>query len=276
MKGIEVQHKEKFDAARHFLSREQSASLLNESAVRDILESRQNGSLNIVVGNRAFTISQRLGSGGTKEVYDVHVGNSHFAMALPGSVDLPKTIVRKWRTVLNEPDNTRRLRDANLRVNSLSQLIQTKINGHFFPALLMKRYEDLPFTVRDSKNIGVGASRIFLPGMTVEQIAETIRPMAADIHVLLQRDIRLGRDSFNLCLENGYPHIFFNDLGSAGFEPILEADIDQIAGHYADATVGAVLNGITEAEYREFQADLDDGRDLIVRELKTAALVGLR
>lgn len=99
-------------------------------------------------------IHGRLGSGGSKEVYDIELNGAHYALGICGIQDAPERVVEKWKIVLQEPQNTKFLRDQGFLVNEVCEIKPIKVSGTDFPGLLMKRFQDHDFRIFDSKNIG--------------------------------------------------------------------------------------------------------------------------
>ena len=124
-----------------------------DSPGKDVIDSLE-------VEGQAASQPKFLGSGGSKEVFDIEVGGEHYAVALCGLHDMPERIIQKWGNILKEPVNTASLRERGFYVNELCEVKNIKVNGLEFPALMMKRFEDHPFKIYDSKNIGKTADEI--------------------------------------------------------------------------------------------------------------------
>ncbi|MEA2088228.1 MAG: hypothetical protein U9O55_00070 [Patescibacteria group bacterium] len=115
---------------------------------------RQDTVESLSVEEQNATIHERLGSGGSKEVYDIEIAGQHYAIGICGIQDAPDRMVEKWKIVLQEPANTQHLRERDFLVNELCDIRPTAVNGTHFPGIIMKRYQDLPFRVFDGKNVG--------------------------------------------------------------------------------------------------------------------------
>lgn len=244
----------------------------SQGETQALIETRRAGRLDVMIGNENIVLAQQLGSGGSKEVYDAEVGGVHYALAIPGTVDDAPVTIDKWKKILNEPANTARFRELGFYANRLCELVKAKINEIDFPALIMQRYEDLPFEVRDSKNpkSSVGDTRIIPKGIDVSQIPGLIQPLAGDIKGLLTQNVKVGSDAFNLAVVNGRPRIYFNDLGGAKFESLPQSDIETVTNYYITSALAAFVNGLTEAEYQEYKGYFDNKSVEISEQLRVA------
>ena len=230
-----------------------AARLLNNGNVSAISRSRRlSGIESLSIDGVQAAVSGLLGSGGSKEVYDATVGGQHYALALPGTVDFPQIVIEKWNKVLREPVNTDRLRDLGLYVNDVCQVVSTIVNGHEFPALIMKKYSDHNFPVYDSKNLqGRDHELIKSDGRVDDEAAlRLFAPIGIEVASLIRGGARLGRDCFNLCDISGVPHLYHNDLGAATFRKISEGDLERYADGYVSSAFWAFVNTITEKVYR--------------------------
>ncbi len=190
-----------------------------------------------------------LGSGGTKEVYDVEINGQRFALGLCGIQDSPSVLKNAWQFVLKEPDNTSCLRNLGLKVNPVVRIEEIKLNGFPFPAIVMRRYQDLDVTVFDAKN----RSPIPNPLITTDTpsdlrgFLDLMTPIQADVAKLLIGGVRLATDSFNLCLAAGEPHLYFNDLGKMKIQPIPHGDLDWFAYRYTEHAIETILQSVNAA-----------------------------
>ena len=228
--------------------------LLSSDNVSGIIDSRRlSGIESLYVDGRPAIISKQLGSGGSKEVYDVSVDGEHYALALPGTADPAQIIIAKWSKVLKEPTNTNRLRELGLHVNDLCRVVPSTVNGHEFPALVMKRYSDHNFPIYDSKNPQGNYHELIKPDQQVtdEQGVSFFSPVGTEIVALVRNGAQLGRDCFNLCAIDGVPHLYLNDLGAATFGEIPQGDLERYVAAYVSSALGAFVNTATERVYRE-------------------------
>src|SRR3989338_5810695 len=90
---------------------------LSVDSVAQIIRSRRSAKLpgkdvinSLEVEGQAASQPKFLGSGGSKEVFDVEVGGEHYAVALCGLQDAPERVIKKGENVLKEPANTASLR----------------------------------------------------------------------------------------------------------------------------------------------------------------------
>lgn len=228
-----------------------------------LLDSLRAKHYDIRQGTDVVEIVGPLGKGGSKIVYAALLGDQTFALALPNTVDGEQAMQKKWAPVLQEPENTQRIRALGIPTNTTCELMPLSVNGVLFPALRMARYEDLPFEVRDSKN---RESSIFttetLPAGPLD--ATTFRTLfqgaAEDIVTLVRNNVTLSIDSFNICLEEGRLRLYLNDLGTAKFEPIPPTSIPTVCRYYAIAAIDAFLNALSYDE-QQAHADFFEGSD---------------
>ncbi len=227
--------------------------LLNPDTVSGITRSRTSSGIeSLFVDGIQATVSKTLGSGGSKEVYDVTINGQNYAFALPGTVDHSQIVIEKWTKVLQEPASTERLRDIGFYVNGLCQLVPARVNGQEFPGLIMRRYSDHNFPIYDSKNPG-GRYHEFIKAderVTDETALDLFAPIGNEITKLVKSGARLGRDCINLCDIDGVPHLYLNDLGAATFGEITPDDFERYVEHYVSSAVGAFVNTVTERVYR--------------------------
>jgi hypothetical protein len=235
------------------INEEDAVRLLNISTVSAITHSRNSfGIESLLVDGVPATVSKKLGSGGSKEVYDATIKNEQYALALPGTVDHPQIVIEKWTKVLQEPANTDRLRCLGFYVNDLCQIVPTRVNGYEFPGLVMRRYSDHDFPIYDSKNPKSRYHELIKADekVTDETALELFAPISDEIAKLVKNGAHLGRDSINLCDINGAPHLYLNDLGAASFDEISPDDFEKYVEHYVGSAIGAFINTVTERVYR--------------------------
>lgn len=235
------------------MNKENITRLLTPDNVSGIARSRTSSGIeSLYIHGRLTTVSKQLCSGGSKEVYDIIVDGKHYALALPGTVDPVQIVIAKWNKVLQEPDNTNRLRDLGLYVNDICMVVQATVNGHEFPALVMRRYSDHDFPIYDSKNPqGRYHELIKLDQqITDEKALSLFSPIGIEIATLVQNGAQLGRDCFNLCAIKGVPHLYLNDLGAATFEKIPQGELERYVDAYVSSALGAFVNTVTERVHR--------------------------
>ncbi len=226
--------------------------LLTLSNVGNIASSiMASGISSLHIEGKLANVSEVLGCGGTKRVYNVEVGGRNYAVALPGTVDPAEITITKWNKVLQEPANTDRLRELGFHVNDICRIAPAEINGHEFPVLMMKRYRDHDFPIFDSKNPCRHYHEFIKPEQKVtdEDCLQLFSAVGDEIAALVQNGVGLGNDCFNLCEIDGVIHLYFNDLGPARFEDIPARALEVYVSAYARAAVGAFVNTTTERVY---------------------------
>lgn len=206
---------------------------------------------NLSVEGQDATIHGKLGSGGSKEVYDIEIDGQHYALGICGIQDAPERMLEKWKIVLQEPPNTQSLKEKGFLVNELCDIRPTTVNGTSFPGILMKRYQDLPFRVFDGKNVGREGTSIVDKDTQLndEIMLEKMSPVVDEVVRLIENGIRLGRDNFNLSESQGAVHLYFNDLGPMTVREISEDDFPRYVKHYTMWAIGAFVNGVTHDTY---------------------------
>jgi hypothetical protein len=193
-----------------------------------------------------------LGSGGSKEVYSAVQDGHDFALCICGIQDNSERVVEKWKSVLKEPRNTDELRKRGFHVNDACKISIVKINGHQFPALLMKRYQDHSFSIYDAKNTS-GNDNPILEGdkeINDQLMMEVLSSVIDEITALIKEGVILGTDSFNVCLSQGKVHLYFNDLGPMEIKVIQQEEYKEVIDYYVASAIAAFVNSIS---YKVFQ-----------------------
>ena len=246
--------------------------LPDPASLTPLIESMREERLDIVsTEGRPITVVAELGGGGSKSVYDIIIGNRHYALALPNIVDDVETVLEKWSAVLQEPMKTERVRRIGLPVNTICEILPVQVNEVAFPALLMARYQDLPYEVRDAKNPNTSIRKTpVLRGQSLDMqsLTNVLGGVLSDLSTMIGNGVQVMSDSVNLCIDQGQPRIFLNDLGSATFERVSTGDLPEYAETYSRWAVGAMLNALSEPEYQANKRFFD-------RELGSDALGGL-
>jgi hypothetical protein len=187
------------------------------------------------VGDEETEILGLLGAGGTKEVYDVSIGGDRKALGIPNAIDNPQTTLKKWGLVLEESENTDYVRDIGMTVNDIFEVRNVDFGEYSVPGVVMKRYQDHEFQIYDAKN-NQGKHDFLGSEMRPKDIAESLSSVAEDISVLIDNQIDLDRDSFNLYENEGSLGVYLNDLGTM---QRIDRNISESAEKYADFAIGA-------------------------------------
>lgn len=231
---------------------------LSEDTISQISKERLRGNFSVSCDGKpvVFNSSEPIGTGGTKEVYDVTIGDEKWALAVPSvGIDSSSVIKQKWEKVLKEADNTKLLREMGFYVNPHFEIKNILINQHSFPGVLMSRYEDIPFEIRDVKNKRSSTGKTPMCGedFSQENIARVFGEIQKELASLIKNKVSLSRDSVNICIVDGVPHLYLNDLGSLGLDTIKEENIGASKKFHASCVVGAVIEALTEEEYQALQ-----------------------
>ncbi len=236
--------------------------LPTNEALDGLLTSLRSGSFEISTHGSPVILAKELGRGGSKTVYDATIEGATMALGLPNTTDGIERMREKWTVVMHEPAATDRIRGLGLLVNPLCRLQEVEINGTPFPAIVMHRYHDLPYQVKDGKNSSSSVSRgAFQPGSLSEQwfTDKALQPLAEDCATLIAAGANLHRDSFSTCVTmDGELRLFLHDLGNATFEQTGEHSVDTYARGYARFVIGSFTNAVNEPEYRGNKAFFDE------------------
>ena len=168
--------------------------------------------------------------GGTKCAYRVNMDNEEVCVLLPHS---------GWSAALNEPQNTIMLKKLGLLTNDYCKIVPVEVEGVKFPALISKPYDKHSFKIFDKKNPNDDLDKYFdINKMTEENIEEVFTPLMRDIKTLIDNNIRLAFDSFNIALKDGKLRLYLNDLP---YENIVKkGNKDNYFELYTDYSVDAV------------------------------------
>lgn len=264
----------------NFKERVDFADCLHPNRLSEIITSRRSGKLDISLNGCPVVLYDKLGSGGTKEVYDAMINNRRYALGICGTQDSPHRIIEKWSQVLEEPKNTQQLRGMGLHVNEMCEIVLVNINQISFPAIKMLRYEDLKVRVFDAKN-NKGNNLPLVKRNTAlndQLLMEILEPTIQESKILISEGVRLGRDSFNLCLYQQKLHLYLNDLGSISMQKIRNSDIKKFIEYYAQWIVDAFINSVSDETYYKnpFINGLNHIDNTFKRRLEQAILVKLK
>ncbi len=206
------------------------------------------GKTRITVEGIEVKIESLLGSGGTKAVYSVTLNCKKYAMAICQYNDAPGIISEKWSSCLCEPENTKLLQNQGFLVNEESRIVHVAINGYDFPALMMKRYQDHPFRIYDSKNRIQGIPFSAVKG--VDDCISELQSVRKDIRKLIKAGIVLIGDSFTICSQNNILRLYLNDLGNLQYDEITCDEIDGVLVKYSNFARIAYLNAHSDIAIR--------------------------
>lgn len=241
-------------------SEDEKQRIAELESYRLFLAEFERGQRTVDVEGRLGNAQRLLGEGGSKSVFDLDLEGERFALALPNPVDTPDVIEEKWANVLNEPANTALVRDMGIRVNTMSVIKPVKMEGLQVDGLMMHRFEDLPFEVRDSKNplSSTGRTKLFSERRYNQvTLLRQLEPILEEIRRLIQGGVVVGRDSFNLAVDHTEAHLFLNDLGGMRIQSIKPGEEERYKRYYFESAVGALINGLTEEEYQSSKEFLD-------------------
>lgn len=241
-------------------------ALLNKDLIKEISKSRVEGKFELTQNGQPIEIKsdKSLGAGGSKEVFDAEIGGLRYALAVPAAgIDPAEIIEEKWQDVLEEPGNTARLRQLGFYANEVCEILPIKINGFDFPALRMRRFQDLPYEVRDTKNPHSSTGNSWILGkegtseLDQEKVSAAVKALSIEINSLIEQGVKLKRDSFNFCLDHDQPHLYFNDLGAAKFEEIAESEKAGYIKYYSHHAATALIMAPRNEEYNKIKDSID-------------------
>lgn len=154
--------------------------------------------------NGKDVIGSWIDGGGSKCAYRVNLEGEEVCILLPHN---------NWFGALNEPQNTVTLKKLGLITNDYCKIIPVEVEGQKFPALAMKPYDKHSFKIFDKKNPNDDLDKYFDIGkITEDNIDEIFTALVKDVKTLVDNDIRLAYDSFNLALKDGKLRLYLNDL----------------------------------------------------------------
>ena len=247
MTSIDIAHELTLKAAEAMLSDENLYRLLDS---RRRTKRNLSGIRSLYVDGQKASICGTFDGGGTKEVHDIKIKEDHYALGISGTNDIVDITRTKWEKALREPTHTAQLRGYGLKVNDLSRLVAAKINGIYFPAILMIRYQDHDFPIYDRKNFQRNNNSLIKLDDVIDEkrFIDMMSPLLEDITVLAAHKIVLGSYCFNLCMIDCKPRIYLNDLGAMGR---IENDVGQYIKKYVEYTIGAMLHSLGEDVFRK-------------------------
>lgn len=252
-------------------------------ALTHMIDSMRKGQLEVAHQGTPLEVGKRLGEGGTKTVYEAVIGDGHFALGFPNTVDGVERMTQKWKVALQEPENTARVREMGLFVNPICDALPVNINGVPFTAIKMARYQDLPYQIMDGKDSRASTvkSEVLSSELDRSSFESYFESVISDVQTLITNRVRVGVDSLNVCLVDGKPRVFLSDLGSADFEEIPEEARPRVAERYVSNVFSAFLNGLTEVEYRKHKPFFDgehfrfDNPNTVTHEISERVIQGL-
>ena len=154
--------------------------------------------------NNREVVGYWLDGGGSKCAYRVNLDGEEVCVLLPHN---------NWYGALNEPKNTMELKKLGLVTNDYCKIIPVEIEGQKIPALAMKPYDKHSFKIFDKKNPNDDLDKYFNIGkITEENIEEVFSALVKDVKTIVNNDVRLAYDSFNLALKDGKLRLYINDL----------------------------------------------------------------
>jgi hypothetical protein len=201
-------------------------------------------------------INQSLSGGGTKRMFDVRIHEAPYALGIPCK---PCQIETWLNHIKTEQTMTQTIRQLHIPTNPLYEIIPVLLNGYPIPAVLMKRYQDMPYDIRDAKNTDSSIVRYPILKTKALTDTETIRhllPLLEDVVTLLDAQIQpissftWMQDIFNICVfPDGSCRLYLNDLGETKQQPISPIMIDTTIELYVRFAIYALRWGFSLDEY---------------------------
>lgn len=261
-------------ASAPLLTREEIAKALSSGhlLIRDQIR-------DIYMEGKEVRVNSKLGSGGTKEVFDVSCEGVSYALGICGRQDSPETILEKWKVVLKEPADTAFLRNKGFFVNQFCEIQTIKLKGIDFPAILFKRYQDHPFSIYDSKNITGNDNPLITETYPQddEGMLKILGPVLGEIQRLILEGIRLSRDNFNLCLSEANLHLYLNDLGNMRVYKFDPEEVIKYLDSYVDWTWVALIHCVSESAYNQnsYLKSINSSSGSLKKKMKAQISMGL-
>ena len=179
-----------------------------------------------------------LGGGGSKEVYDIDIDGSRYALGIMKFPDPEKGFEYDFWAMPSEPEFIERARDAGIQTYDNYERAKLEIEGQEHPAFLMTRDQDHQNPVYDSKN-AVDRHDMLNQVTTRDQLLDVLDPLSDDIAGMIAKDIPAGRDSFNISEVDSSSRVFYTDPPT---EEIQQTGDAELAGYYSDYALTALLN----------------------------------
>ena len=202
-----------------------------------------------------------IDGGGSKCAYRINLNNEDICVLLPH---------QNWVGVMNEPQNTIMLKKMGLLTNDYCKIIPVEVEGYKFPALISKPYDKHHFKIFDKKNPNDDLSKYYdLSQITENNIEQVFGDLIKDVKTVVDNNVHLGYDSFNLALKDGKLRLYFNDLP---YETLIKegnkTDLRDIYLGYMLDTVPSAISWHTIKNY-PFLKSLDSmkGQDDIMPKL---------
>ncbi len=215
-------------------------------------------------------IGKLLEGGGTKTAYEINRNGVKEVILLPNKAG-------NWKQVLEEVPNTKKIKEMGLLTNDYCDVQLVAVNGQTFPALKMKPYSEHNFKIFDSKNRRSSTGKlevtISADDLTADKIVSRFDGILTDIQTLLNHNVRLGSDCFNLAqMKNGNLRLFFNDLGEIPNQSEAIENKEKLARVYITRAVDNFFNGFSDEAYYSPNSKLEElssseNIDLIVNKL---------
>ena len=183
------------------IAKEEAKEILANSRIRSFSARDRVVSMNI---NGQNVKGRWIEGGGSKCAYRVNLNEEEVCILLPH---------QNWSAALNEPQNTMIIKKLGLLTNDYCKIIPVEVDGVKIPALVAKPYDKHSFKIFDKKNPNDALDKyIDINTIKEENIEEIFEPLMKDIKTLIDNNIRLGYDSFNIALKDGKLRLYINDL----------------------------------------------------------------
>ena len=211
--------------------------------------------------NGKNVVGEWLDGGGSKCAYRVKLDNEEVCVLLPRN---------NWFGAINEPKNTMIVKKLGLITNDYCKIVPVEAEGQKIPALVMKPYDKHSFKIFDKKNPNDDLSRYYdINKIREDNIEEVFGPLVKDVKTLVDNNIRIAYDSFNLALKDGKLRLYINDLP---YETLIkEGDKESRILMYLEHMLGTVPTSISWDKIKEnpFADSLSfmEGQDKIMPKL---------
>jgi hypothetical protein len=203
-------------------------------------------SVNLLISGQSVT-GKLLDGGGTKTAYEISRNGKKEVILLPNKI-------RNWKKVLDEVENTKKIRAIGLLVNDSCEVEPIIVNGQTFPALKMKPYSEHDFTIFDSKNRSSSTGNlddtISIEGLTIDKIVPLFDHILKDIKTLIDHNLRLGSDCFNMAQsKDGTLRLFINDLGEIPENSGIIENKQRVMETYIKRAIDNFFSGFSDKAY---------------------------
>lgn len=185
------------------MSKEEAVDMILSGKCKMRAFSANDSKVDMVINGQKVT-GRWIDGGGSKCAYKVNLDGEEICVLLPH---------QGWVGVMNEPQNTIALKKMGLLTNDYCKIVPIEADGYKIPALISKPYDKHSFKIFDKKNPNDDLSKYYdLNQIKEENIEQVFGDLVKDVKIIVENNVHLGYDSFNLALKDGKLRLYLNDL----------------------------------------------------------------